>query len=333
MSGQGVWAGLSGSAFLAGVDARDREPWRIGASIVGGGLIGFVAATATALLVMIGFVFATGHAAEGLKGLDVARNVLTASAPANLAGALLNLGMAVANLPFALGLVAVAAVFSRHALLDYVTAARRIRWRLMAAGLILAAIALGPLVASQLVFSPQTANPPIVALTPDLAGRAVYLIAVIGALIVAAAAEELVFRGWLLRQTSALLRQPGPLIGLTALAFAAMHLDFNPDAFLTRALMGAGFAYMALRLGGIEFSTGVHAANNILIVLFIEPLSAQTVNAPSTFSAGSLVVDVSLIVIYVAITEAVARAPILRRWSGVRLEELSGWTPTVPRFS
>ena len=34
--------------------------------------------------------------------------------------------------------------------------------------------------------------------------------------------------------------------------------------------MGAGFAYMTLRLGGIEFSTGVHAANNLLIVLFIQ---------------------------------------------------------------
>jgi hypothetical protein len=113
----------------------------------------------------------------------------------------------------------------------------------------------------------------------------------------------------------------GILVVLTAILFAAAHFDFNPDAFLTRALMGAGFAYMTLRLGGIEFSTGVHAANNMLIVLFLEPLNLQAEHP--ALSAFSLLEDITLLVGYFLITEAVVHIPRLRRWAGVRGEELS----------
>jgi len=52
-----------------------------------------------------------------------------------------------------------------------------------------------------------------------------------------------------------------------------MHGDGDPNAFIDRALAGLAFCYMALRTGGVEFSTGAHAANNLLIVLLIQPLS------------------------------------------------------------
>ena len=109
----------------------------------------------------------------------------------------------------------------------------------------------------------------------------------------------------------------------TALAFSALHFDFNPDSFLTRALMGVGFAYMTLRLGGIEFSTAVHATNNILIILFVAPLSLQLPEQGTGITAESLIVDLAMIVGYLAITELVARSPRLRRWAGVRSSELS----------
>ncbi len=69
--------------------------------------------------------------------------------------------------------------------------------------------------------------------------------------------------------------------------------------------MGAGFAYMTLRLGGIEFSTGVHATNNILIVLFIEPLTLKTAAAPTDLTTGRIIEDICLIAGYILITEAV----------------------------
>jgi hypothetical protein len=97
--------------------------------------------------------------------------------------------------------------------------------------------------------------------------------------------------------------------------------------------MGAGFAYMTLRLGGIEFSTGVHAANNILIVLFIEPLTLQNAGASSDLSLGALLEDVALIAGYIVITEAVVRVAPMRRWAGVRLEELARPTPAPVQVS
>src|SRR5271165_1086459 len=119
----------------------------------------------------------------------------------------------------------------------------------------------------------------------------------------------------MLRQTGAFARRPVMLIAVTSLTFSALHFDFNPGAFLTRALMGAGFAYMTLRLGGVEFSTGAHAANNILIVLFAEPLTLKTLAEPSKLTLGSFAEDAALIVGYIVITEAVARLAPLRRWA------------------
>ena len=122
------------------------------------------------------------------------------------------------------------------------------------------------------------------------------------------------------------------LIAATALVFSALHGEFSLDAFVTRALMGAGFAYMTLRLGGIEFSTGAHAANNILIVLFIEPLTLKTAAAAADMSMASLLEDVALVIGYIVITEAVVRIEPLRRWAGVRASELSRSVATAADF-
>ena len=141
-------------------------------------------------------------------------------------------------------------------------------------------------------------------------------------LVPAAAAEEIVFRGWLLRLFGALTREPMTLILGTALIFSALHFDFAPDDFLMRAIMGAGFAYMTLRLGGIELATGAHAANNILLVLFVEPLSLKADEGAGSLSVAPLIEDVLLAVGYVAITEAVVRLSLLRRLAGVSEGEL-----------
>jgi hypothetical protein len=181
---------------------------------------------------------------------------------------------------------------------------------------------MAPLVIADRLSSPATAPIPMLDVTTDWDGRALYLLAAL-LLIPAAAAEELMFRGWLLRQLAAFTRHPGVLIVTTALAFSAAHFDFNPDAFLSRALMGAGFAYMTLRLGGIEFSTGAHAANNILIVLFIEPLSVNAPTGSGNVTAGVGLEDFILMLGYVLITEAVVRIAPLRRWAGVKPNQVA----------
>jgi hypothetical protein len=122
------------------------------------------------------------------------------------------------------------------------------------------------------------------------------------------------------------------MIGATSLAFSALHFDFSPDAFLTRALMGAGFAYMTLRLGGVEAAAGAHAVNNILIMLFLQPLAPDP-QAGAEGSAFWPAEDVALVGGYGLITELVARLPGLRRLAGVRLAEVSPSQDVSAHFS
>jgi membrane protease YdiL (CAAX protease family) len=199
---------------------------------------------------------------------------------------------------------------------SYVTSALRLRWRLLFAGIGLAALAMTPLFLVEIWRSGEPPALPLLTVAPDVAGRATYGLAVLLLLVPAAAAEEVFFRGWMLKQTAAFTRNVTALLVINGVVFSAMHGDFSPDAFLTRAVMGAGFAYMTLRLGGIEFATGAHAANNILIVLFLQPLTLKTAVAPD-MTAGSTLEDFALALAYVAITEAVVRWTPLRRLAGV----------------
>ena len=321
--GSGVWAGLAASPLLADIDRRDRDPARIAGTVVGGAIVGVVGALASMILILALYTLAVGLGGEGMKGIgEVALRLRSAAAP-DLALTILELLIAAASTGvFAAAFVAVAALLARHPFHSYVTAAPRVRWRLLGVGLILSALALAPLVAGDRLLSGQTGTIPLFSVTPGPMGAAGYALSAL-LLIPAAAGEELLFRGWLLRQLAAFTRRPIVLCALTGMAFSAAHLDFSPDGFLTRTLMGASFAYMTLRLGGIELSTAAHAVNNIAIVLFIQPLTASIASTAPGLSAGSLAEDAVMVAGYVAIAEAVARIGPLRRWAGVRLGEIA----------
>jgi membrane protease YdiL (CAAX protease family) len=332
MSAPGIWAGLTDSVFLSGSNDRERDPARLLATLVGGVFLGFIAAAAGLLLVLILDTLLIGEGAKGLEGLGDVAASLTDPQAIGLPVTIARLVVAVASdAVFLLVFVAFAALLAGRALHAYVTAAARVRWRLMALSMALAFVAIGPVVLMERMTTPGGGAPPFLGVSPALGDRVLYALSSL-LLIPAAAAEELFFRGWLLRQTAALLRRPLALIVLPALAFSAMHFDFNPDAFLARALMGAGFAYMTLRLGGIEFSCGVHAMHNMLIVLFLQPLNFEPA-AEGDLTMVSLIEDLALVVGYVALTEAVARTPALRWLGGVSLAEISGAGRISERFS
>jgi hypothetical protein len=80
--------------------------------------------------------------------------------------------------------------------------------------------------------------------------------------------------------------------------------------------MGAGFAYMTLRSGGIELSTGAHAANNILFILLVKPFGMGGVA-----SSGIWLGDLGLLLGYVVVTEAIVRLPQIRVWADLELPE------------
>jgi len=271
---------LSDSAFLATVDARDRNVWRFLATLVLGLIGGLIVGLLIGAVALAIFAFASQPAGASITTLAPRIASLIGANGASLASTLMLMTLAVAtNVPLALCFLAIAGALTHHRIREYLTAARRFRWRQLIAGLGLSVLVIGPLVAIGQLLDPHAQRAPILSLAPDLVGRGGYAIASIALLIPAAAAEEAMFRGWLLRQTAVLTRNAIVLMVVNGLLFSAVHGEFAPDAFITRTLMGAGFVYMTLRLGGIEFSTGAHAANNILIVLFIQPLTATP--APS----------------------------------------------------
>ncbi|HEX7759954.1 MAG TPA: type II CAAX endopeptidase family protein [Caulobacteraceae bacterium] len=324
MNAREIVAGLSESSFLTNVDERDQKVWRIVLTVVAGLVVGFFAAVAAFLLVAIVFMATLGSIPDGASAFGAFMAGLANADGHDLGQAILLLFMpTLANGPLVVTFIVLAGALSHHQMRDYLTSAPRFRWRLLLAGMVMSMLAIGPLLGLDALVTGQVSPMPVVTVSPTLAGRVVYGASAIVLLIPAALIEEVLFRGWLLRQAAAFLRNPWFLMIFTGVAFSAIHLDFNPDAFLARTVMGAGFAYMTLRLGGLEFSTGAHAANNILIVMFLEPLTLKAPPAAG-MSAESLVQDLLLAAGYVLITEAVVRIPWLKRWTEVRDQELGG---------
>ena len=227
--------------------------------------------------------------------------------------------------------VGVAALAHGASFRAFCTAASRFRWRMLVVGLLLATAIIGPFVAIGELTDPKAA-PPILTISNDAPLRVVYLLVCLIAFVPAALGEEVLFRGWLLRQMSNLLRNPFMLLTANGVIFAAAHFDFAPDVFLERSIMGAGLGYMTLRLGGVEMAAGVHASNNLMIVLFISPLTLR-LTPSSGLDATSIVPYLGLFAAYVGMAELMARWPALRRWSGADQVPDLTTTAAVEHFS
>jgi hypothetical protein len=311
-------ARLSDSAFIADLTPREKSLWRALATVVAGIVSGFIIGLAVGAVALFLVAAAVGVFNGGIDGLPHRISEVVQANGATMTSAIVILVLATAtNCPMAATFLGIAALISGRRIMRYITMAPKFRWRLTLLGLGLSCLALAPVVILGEMNDPHAQAAPILALAHTAPERLLYAAACL-LLIPAAAAEEVVFRGWLLRETAALSRNPIFLMAVNGVLFSAVHGEFAPDPFLTRALMGAGFVYMTLRLRGVEFSIGAHAANNLLIVLFIQPISLTS--TPSTgISGASVFQDVFLFLSYVAMTELTMRWAPLRRWSGAEL--------------
>ncbi len=304
------------SRFLADLSPYDRDPWRtVFAVPVGvlagavGGLLGAISASLAGLVIV-----------SGLDGAQAATELFRVFAEPNLAEPtarqqLFILAMlAGINLGAAVGFVFAAGAIHHRRILDYVNRGQPTRWRLMLGGLVLAGVVMTAVVGVA-ILTGSSIDPPVLKVSPNLVGRSFYAVVAVALLILAAAAEELMFRGWLLKQSAAYVRDPMALMVLNGVLFAAVHLDFNLDAFLVRAAMGAGLTWMTLRLGGIELGIGAHAANNAVIILLIRPMTTRP-DAPHEFKAGLIASALVVLAGFIGVAELAVRWPALRRWTG-----------------
>ena len=314
-----VTAQLSGSAFIANLGPGEKSLARFLLTLLLGAITFVVAAIVgvfASFAVLI--AFAGWPAPVGWPPAPLLKRflALVASDGRTLGDALQIITFAIPDnvFPF-FAVIGVAALVHQRPLRAFITSAPSFRWRLLLGGFALSLLIIGPYMIIGQWLDPKAPAPPLLAVSPDNGLRALYVLVCIVAFLPAAFGEEVLFRGWFLRQTSAVWRSPIVLIVVNGVVFAAAHFQFAPDAFLERLILGAAFAYMTLRLGGVEFSTGAHFANNLIVVLLFEPLTIRQ-PPPNPVTVDVLAEYAFLLVSYVAMTEFTVRWTPLRRWTG-----------------
>lgn len=136
-----------------------------------------------------------------------------------------------------------------------------------------------------------------------------YLAAAVLALLVAAGAEELIFRSVLLQLTAAFTRRTWLLLLVNSVVFALGHGEFDPEVLMIRALTGAAYAWAALQLG-LSAALGFHLANNLAIAFVGQPIVVNEVSPDADLS--DLLLEATLALWIVGAVEATRRLPRLR---------------------
>lgn len=303
---------LSPPSFANLAGPRERRIPRVLVTLAGGLAAGAVAALAAGLLVSaVSAKILADH--SGVGWLEAMKILGESARPGrSLGGYVYELAVAgLSSLAAAFAFLSVAAHLARRPVRSFLTAAPRFRWSQALVGL---AVFL-PVVGLELWIerlgdaAPQVA--PILAPGAALGERLAYAAAALVFLWMAAFAEEALFRGWVLQQTSALTRNLAAVILLNAAIFAVAHGDLAPGPLAARFAMGAGWAFIVLRLGGVEFASGAHLANNLGIALFARP-AVFAVPRPEPVHWASLGLQVGSVAVLAVAVELFLR----RRRSG-----------------
>lgn len=97
-------------------------------------------------------------------------------------------------------------------------------------------------------------------------------------------AEEWIFRGWLTQGLLLATRNTAAAAVLSGLMFGALHIPNGWPQALGATVFGVATALVAIRLGGIAFTYGVHLVNNLFGAVIV--VSGQDVfrGAPAVFT-------------------------------------------------
>ena len=284
--------GPTGLPFLEAPGPGERRAGRVAVTVVLAIAAGVVAALLAVLLVF-GVTAWILSAVHGLEAQDIIRFLTGSRGPdrplPSYAYELAVIGSL--SLAAAGAFVAVTAWRAQRPIRSFLTSAPRFRWRHAVVGLLVYLPIVAVEIAVEAMASPSADVGPLA--TPGASGidRLVYAGAALGFLWCAALAEEIVFRGWLLQQTRAFSRNLVVIIAVNGVAFSLAHGDMTLGGFLARLALGVGWAWIVLRLGGVEFTAGAHLANNLGIVLLAQPLLLSPA-PPQPFNALSVALQV-----------------------------------------
>ena len=88
--------------------------------------------------------------------------------------------------------------------------------------------------------------------------------------------EELVLRGYLLQGMHLLIKKVVLLVLLNSLVFGVLHFGYGIESFLSSWAFGVAFAIIVTLQNRIEFVSGAHNANNLILSLIFLDLSEAT---------------------------------------------------------
>jgi membrane protease YdiL (CAAX protease family) len=267
-----------------------------GRSAAGVGLAVLMFAVMSGLVSQL--VIALGYAFSGRSETwpDFYRQAATFQRPVGMLGA--NLGIAIA-IPIAWALLA---VLHRVRPRWLGSVQPRIRWRYLVICLPVAAVSLlGVQLASGL--------PPIHA-QPGLAG---FLVVIVLTSPIQAAAEEILFRGYLLQALGSFAGRPWFGIVGSSVVFALLHGTQNLPLFVDRLAFGLLAALLVWRTGGLEAGIAAHVVNNIFAFL-IAGLTSSIATLKAVQSLGWLDagLDVGSFALFAVLAYLVSRALHLR---------------------
>ncbi|GIG86773.1 CPBP family intramembrane glutamic endopeptidase [Plantactinospora endophytica] len=147
-----------------------------------------------------------------------------------------------------------------------------------------------------------------------------------------AAAEEYVFRGWLLQAVGAFLRTPWPAIALQAVLFALAHGWGTRWGFVDLAIVAGLMAWLTIRTGGLEAAIALHVVNNVIALGGAAALGQ--LGAEETAADAPWEMFVVSMLVHSAYTVVVLRLARRRGLSTTTPEPLTvepvGYLPVVP---
>lgn len=220
--------------------------------------------------------------------------------------------LAVVGLSF--GLTALSFLFVLRRLyglpmMSWITSWPRFSGRLFFAGVVVCAIGLTPGILLAPLFEPDPFELPILQ-SPSLGMQAAYVLALLAFIPLQAGFEEVVFRGFLLRMMAGLTRNLPLILAVNAVLFAALHEIPDTGVALAIGASAVVWCWAALRLGGLEFAIGAHAANNVIVGVIWTAMNSPV----EPLTPIDLISEAIAILITLAGIELIARWPRLCAW-------------------
>jgi membrane protease YdiL (CAAX protease family) len=106
--------------------------------------------------------------------------------------------------------------------------------------------------------------------------------------------EEILLRGYILQGLSLKIKKTIILICINGAIFALLHLGYGLGGFISSFAFGITFALITIWQNRIEFSAGVHNANNLILGVFFVDLNEE-LNAKFQWSINWMDLSLELI--------------------------------------